>query len=90
MVKILREFLASELVSSRQRNSSTSEASGEAGEENQQAQEFPPLTNNGSNSEVLPTSTSPKRAKLIFANKKEKDVMCREELDHLSSATAER
>lgn len=91
MVKVLRDFMSSEMVSTRQRIMSTSEASGEASEENQQAPELPPLTNKACDcSEVVPHTDIPKTAKLFFANKKEKDVMWKEELEHLKQATAER
>ncbi len=90
MVKILRDYLASELVS-RQRYVSASEATGEASEENQQALELPPATTTTPcvDGMIVP-SKFPKSAKLLFANKKEKDIMYRVELDHLEQATANR
>lgn len=84
MVKILHDFMSTELVSaSRQRNMSASEASGEAGEDDQQAPLRPPLVNKVE-------TVSPKTAKMLFANKKEMDMMYREELEHLHEATAGR
>lgn len=84
MVKILHDFTATELVSTpRHRILSNSEATGEAADDEQQAPV--PLLVNKANGYV-----SPKTAKLIFANKKETDMMCREELDHLQKATAGR
>lgn len=86
MVKLLCDYTSTEVVS-RQRNASSSEASGEAGEEEQQAPELPPLTNKTCNHEDLAPKGLHKTAKLLFANKKEIDIMYREELDHLSRAT---
>lgn len=90
MVKILHDFAATELASTpRHRIMSNSEATGEAGEEEQQALELPPTLNKVCSDGAVPTVT-PKTAKLIFANKQERDVMCMEELDHLQKATAGR
>ena len=89
MVKILWDFLSSELIS-RHRNTSVSEASGEANQENQQAPELPPATNQSCECNELTSTRISKTAKLIFANRREKDIMYREELDHLVIATAER
>lgn len=88
MVKILHDFTSTELVSTPRHRILSSEATGEAGEEERQAPELPPLLNKVCDGTV--PSVSPKTAKLIFANKKESDVMCREELDHLQKATAGR
>ena len=89
MVKLLHDFTSTELVS-RQRNISASEARGEAGQENQQAPELPPPATGREEDEVVRTSGVPKTAKLLFANKRERDVMWREELDHLVYATRDR
>lgn len=90
MVKILRDYLSTEMVS-RQRNISASEASGEESQENQVAPELPPITNTPCDcKESVPATNSPKTAKLLFANKKERDIMYREELEHLSHSTAEK
>lgn len=91
MVKILRDFALTESVESvsRQRIISTSEASGESSEENQQAAaELPPL-NDKVFSGIVP-SASPKTARLLFANKKARDIMYDKELEHLRNATADR
>ncbi len=90
MVKIMCDFASTETVS-RQRITSLSEASGESSEENQQAPELPPLTNQACNynNGVVPAS-SPKAARLLFANKKAKDIMYEKELEHLRHATGER
>lgn len=89
MVKILKDFMSTELVS-RQRYISTSEAKGEASQEDQQAPELPPATSSTRNSlEFIPNGL-PKTAKLLFANKKEEDIMWRQELDALIHATAKR
>lgn len=89
MVKILHDFASTELVpASRQRRIlSASEASGEAGEEERQASELPPLVTKPCDFDGAVPSISPKTAKLIFANKKEGDVMWKEELEHLQEAT---
>lgn len=88
MVKILRDYVSTESVH-RQRIISTSEASGEASEEEQTAPELPPTTNKICEEESKGVG-SPRTAKLLFANKKERDVMCKEELAHLEAATAGR
>ena len=95
MVKVLRDFTSTELVSQPRRNlsineASSSEASGEAEEENQHAPELPPLNNKTSSCSQVAVSGPPRRVKLLFANKKEKDVMYWTELEHLSHATAGR
>lgn len=92
MVKVLHDFMSSELVS-RQRNTSASEARGEAGEEPQVAAELPPLTHDHCDyppGGAVQGSRTPKSARMLFANKKERDVMYMEELDHLRHATADR
>ena len=90
MVKVLHDFMASELVS-RQRNTSASEAHGEAGEEEQVAPELPPLTHDHCDSpDGAVQNSTPKAARMLFANKKEKDIMYKEELDHLRHTTADR
>lgn len=89
MVRVLHDFMASELVS-RQRNTSASEARGEAGEEDQVAAELPPLTHDHCDYPGVVLNSTPKSARLLFANKKERDVMCMEELDYLRHATAGR
>ena len=96
MVKLLRDFTSSELVSRpQQRNvsineASSSEATGEAGEENSQAPELAPVTSETSETSETVFNGSPKTAKLLFANKRERDIMYRQEVDHLSYATAGR
>lgn len=95
MVKVLCDFTSTELVSRPQRNvsiseASSSEATGEASAENQQAPELPPVTNKTCECNDMVSSGLPKTAKLLFANKKERDVMYMNELEHLSYATAER
>jgi hypothetical protein len=87
MVKILHDFASTEMVpASRPRILSTSEATGEEGEEEQQAPELPPLTNKVCDCDG-PAPSVPKTLKLIFANKKEQDVMWKEELKYLQEAT---
>lgn len=84
MVKILHDVASKELVSSsRSRIVSMSEA---RGEEEQVPELSPPLNKVGG---PMP-SVAPKRVKLIFANKKERDIMYQEELEHLQEATAGR
>lgn len=89
MVKVLRDFLSTELVS-RQRVMSASEASGESGQDDQLAPELPPATNKVCDCEEVSAVKVLKTAKMLFANKGERDIMYREELDHLAHATAER
>jgi len=69
---------------------SVSEASGEASAEEQLAPELPPLTNKACDCPEIVPSGIPKTARLLFANKREKDIMWQEELKHLEIATAER
>ena len=87
MVKLLRDYTSKEVVS-RQRNASSSEARGESAEAELQAPELPP--NKICEEKNTVPKDLPKSAKLIFANKKERDIMYREELEHLSRATRER
>lgn len=87
MVKLLCDYTSSEVVS-RQRNASSSEASGV--EELVQAPELTPVTSKTCEHEDVVPKGMPKTAKLLFANKKQRDVMYKEELDHLSRATRER
>lgn len=89
MVKILRDFLSTELVS-RPRITSASEASGESGQDDQLAPELPPAINKVCDRDDEVTVKLPKSAKLLFANKKERDIMYKEELHHLARATNER
>lgn len=93
MTKLLCDFTSTEL-SSRQRNISSSEARGEASEEEQLAPELPPLTNKPcggqEEGEGAAASGLPRKAQLLFANKQERDIMWREELEQLSRATRER
>ena len=89
MVKILRDFLSTELVS-RQRITSASEASGESGQDDQLAPELPPATNKACDCDKVSLVKLPKTAKILLANKQERDIMYREELDHLEQATANR
>lgn len=88
MVKIMREVASTELVS-RQRVTSTSEASGESYEENQQAPELAPQACDCDN-KVVATAASPKTARLLFANKTTRDIMCEKELEQLRHATGQR
>ena len=95
MVKLLRDFTSTQLVSRQHRNvsineASSSEATGEASEENLQAPELPPVDNKTCDCGDVLFSGLPKTAKLLFANKKERDIMYSNELEHLSYATAER
>ena len=81
MAKILRDYLSSELTT-RTRITSASEA---CGEEEEDAPELPPSHSETDEDEVVVKVS--KTAKLLFANKREKDIMYREELDHLAHAT---
>jgi len=87
MVKILRDCLVSE-VKPRLRNTSASEARGESREE-EVAPELPPSTSEPCNYEAEDQvdGNTPKTAQLLFANKKEQDIMFRQELDHFAMAT---
>ena len=89
MVNLLRDYTSSEVVS-RQRNANSCEAPGEAGKEEQPAPELPPLTNEATKEQNKGTQSPAKTAKLLFANKKERDVMYREELEHLTHITRQR
>ena len=89
MVKILRDFMSTELVE-RQRRSSTSEAVGESGQADQLAPELPPATNNACDCVEVSPSNRPKSVKMLFANKKERDIMFKKELDLFAEATDNR
>lgn len=95
MVKLLHDFTSTQLVSRPQRNvsineASSSEATGEASEESLQAPELPPVGSKACECGDAVLGGLPKTAKLLFANKKERDIMYANELEHLSYATAER
>ena len=90
MVKILRDYLMSE-VRPRPRITSNSESRGESREEEEVAPELPPSTSEPCNYEdkdQVDGGKLPKTARLLFANKRERDIMCRQELDHLATATS--
>ena len=70
-----------------QRRSSSSEALGELGQDDHLALEFPPTTSNTSNCEDISLLNYPKSVKMLFANKKERDIMFRKELDLFAEAT---
>ncbi len=86
MVKILKDYLSSE-VKTRNRITSASEASGESGAE-EVAQELPPSNSEPCNcDDEKQEDNLPKTAQLLFANKRERDIMYKEELNHLAQAT---
>ena len=89
MIKILRDFMSTEIVE-HQRRFSASEAVGESGQDDQPAPEFPPATNNASDCEEVSPSNHSKSVKMLFANKKERDIMFRKELDLFAEATDDR
>jgi len=88
MVKILRDYLMSE-IKPRPRVTSASEACGESREE-EVAPELPPSTSEPCSyeEEDQVDGNTHKKAQLLFANKKERDIMFRQELDHLAMATS--
>ena len=89
MIKILRDFMSTELVEHHHR-SSASEAVGILGEDDQLAPELRLATENACSCEEIWPSNRPKSVKMLFANKKERDIMFKEELDLFAESTDNR
>lgn len=73
MVKVLRDALSSQLASREQALASNSNSNGSC--------------SSSSSSQSREQSAATKTAKLLFANKAEKDILWREELDQFSKTT---